>query len=305
MEAHNLYLKGRYFWNQRTREGLEKGIEYFEEAIARDQHFALAYTGLADCHTFLVVYGGSGASEIKPKAEAAARKALSLDETLAEAHVSLGMIRILEFDWPAAEREFKRAVELNPGLAKTHHLYAMVSMVLGRLDEAIEEIQRAVELDPLGITTNQDAGRILYCARRYDEAVEQFNEALEINPQFKLARMFLGLAYVQKEMYEEALEESSPGSAFFGATQAFMGRPEQAHDILEDLKRAKRANFTGQAILYLALNQNEQAIHCLERAYQGRELLLLQMVVAVETLFDPLRSDPKFTDLLRKMQLPG
>ena len=199
VEAYNLYLKGRYFWNKRTKEGLEKGIDYFKEAIARDPDLALAHAGLADAYTVRAVYEGIPISEVRPRAEEAALKALPIDPTLAEAHIALGSVRVLDQDFSAARRDFRRATEVNPGDGRGHHLYAVTLSVAGRLDEAMAEIQLAIELDPLGFTANKDAGWIFYNARQHDRAIEYFRNAREINPDFPTSRRCLGKTYLHMQ----------------------------------------------------------------------------------------------------------
>jgi len=203
-EAYHLYLRGRYFWNRRTHEGYKKAIEYFNQAIEKYPSYALAYSGLADCY----VLGGDARStqEAFSKAKAAASRALEIDDTLAEAHASLALVK-MAYDWDlaAAESEFKRAIELNPNYATAHHWYADCLMLMGRTDQAIASIRRAQELDPLSLIISRDAGRLFYFARRYDEAIEECQKALELDPNFYPLHVTLADAYVQKRDYQQAI----------------------------------------------------------------------------------------------------
>ena len=207
-EAYRSYLEGRYWWNKRTEEGFRKAIESFQQAIDEDPSYAQAYAGLADSYNMLGQYEIVPPSEAFPRAEAAALRALDLDETLAEAHTSLGWARMSQWRWQEAEREFQRAIELNPGYATAHHWYARyLSWSPGRIDEALAEIKRAQELEPLSLIINSALGEALDWAGRYDEAIEQFRKTLELNPNFAPAHQFLSLPLGQKSMHEEAIAE--------------------------------------------------------------------------------------------------
>ncbi|UCD57201.1 MAG: protein kinase, partial [Candidatus Hydrogenedentota bacterium] len=248
LEAYSLYLKGRFFWNKRTEEGLRKAIEYFEKGIEIDPEYALLYAGLADTYSNLPFYSASLSTEVFPLAKQAALKALQLDDALAEAHASLAFIKTLyDWDWEGAEREFRRAIELNPGYATAHHWYAIYLAYQSRFDEAISEVKEAVELDPLSLTINAFVGMMFSQARQYDRAIAALEKTLELDPGFLLAHRFLGLAYLRNSRYEEALEkfemekDVSRGwnldwEHMIGVTYALMGRKGEAQKVLDNLK---------------------------------------------------------------------
>ena len=204
-EAYQLYLKGRFYWNKRTEEAMKKSLEYFQQAIERDPSFALAYSGLADTYDLLgspdAVFGGLPPNETLPQAKAAALKALEIDETLAESHVSLAHEYYYDRDWPAAEHEFKRAIELNPNYPQAHQWYAIFLMSAGRMEQAVAEARRAQELDPLSLPINMSLGWVLCIARQVDQGIEQLRKTLEMDPNFIIAHHRLGLACEQKELY--------------------------------------------------------------------------------------------------------
>ena len=198
-QAYHLYLKGRFHWNKRTEEELRKGMQYFEQAIAVDPDYALAYAGLADSYNILVSYSALAPKEAFPKAKTAAGRALEIDERLGEAHASLAFVRFgFDWDFAEAEREFKRSIELNPGYAAAHLWYAVYLAAMGRFDEAEAEINRAQELDPLSLPIMTNVGWIHHLSRRYDRAIEAYKKALEMEPNFILARRRLGQTYEQK-----------------------------------------------------------------------------------------------------------
>jgi len=207
VEAYQLYLKGRYFWNKRTPEGDQKSIEYFGQAIETDPNYALAFVGLADAYSSLPFVSEAPPKEAFPKAKAAAIRAIEIDDTLAEAHVSLGWARLLDWDWSGAEEELKRSIELNPNYPTAHHRYSRYLVDMGRFHEAIAEAKRAQELDPLSLIISTNVGQSLLYARQYDQAIEAFRKTLEIDPNFWVAHLFLGRAYEQKRMYAEAIAE--------------------------------------------------------------------------------------------------
>jgi TolB-like protein/Flp pilus assembly protein TadD len=316
-EAHQFYLKGRYYWNRRGEEGLKKATEYFEHAIKADPDYALAYAGLADSYALLGFhgYGALPPAEAVPRAKAAAEKALQIDETLAEAHASLAYAKE-EYDWDVAgaEREYKRAIELNPNYATAHQWYALHLAVRGRYAEAIAEIKLAQELDPLSLIINTNVGWVFYFARQYNEAVEQCRKTLELDPNFAAAHWMLGQAYRQKDMYEEAIAEfqkavslSQGGPvqvAVLGHGYAVAGQRSEAQKILNELKElSKRRYFPPYfiALIYVGLDDKNQAFAWLEKAFVERSANLT--VLPAEPMFDPIRSDPRFQDLLRRVGL--
>jgi serine/threonine protein kinase/TolB-like protein/Tfp pilus assembly protein PilF len=317
-DAHEAYLKGRYYWNSRTEEGLKKSLEYFQQAIEKDPGYALAYAGLADAYGLLgdSTYGVMAPKEAYPRAKAAAFRALEMDETLAEAHASLGLEKMMyAWDWTGAEKEFKRAIELNPGYATAHHWYAEYLSAMGRHDEAIAEIKRAQELDPLSLMINAIGGYVFFCARRYDEAIAQCRRTLELNAGFYPARLFLGWAYEQKQLYDEAiseyqkgiaLEEGNPAlAAFLAHAYAAAGRKTEALKIIPQLMEISKRRYVSPydiAQIYTALADNGRALQWLEKAYQERDSELLWL--KVDPGSNRLRSDPRFQDLLRRMNFP-
>jgi serine/threonine-protein kinase len=315
LDAYDLYLKGRYFWNLRTEESLKKSIDYFNQAIEKDPGYALAYAGLADSHVTLQDYSSVSPKVTLPKAKEAAYEALEIDSTLAEAHNSLAQVMFREWDWEGAEREHKRAIELNPNYATAHHWYALVLAYAARFDEAIAEMKRAWELDPLSLIINRNLGLVLYFARRYDKATEQLQKTLEMDPSFSLAHASLGLAYLQKSMYREALMELQKESDIRKGSDAVVetwkgiayvkaGKKSEAQRILDDLlKRAKQVYVSPVlfAILYFALGEKDLGFKLLDLAYNERDSRLLELQVTPE--FDSVRTDPRFVALLKKVGL--
>ncbi len=315
-EAHEAYLRGRYFWSKRTEEGYKKGVGYFEQALEKDPAYALAYTGLADCYYLLATYDFLPPKEAYPRAKGAATKALELDEALAEAHTSLAAVKSeYEWDWLGAEREFKRALELSPNYATGHHWYSDHLGVMGRHEEGIAESKRAQQLDPLSLIINTVVGLRFYQARRYDEAVEQLRKTLEIDPDFAVAHSLLGHTYEQKGQWETAIAEyrkairASGGSSYavpaLGHAYAMAGKRDDALRILTDLNQLRKTAYVSPfaiAVIHIALGEKDQAFEWLERAYQEHApgIVLLK----VEPALDPLRSDPRFQDLLRRMNFP-
>jgi serine/threonine protein kinase/Tfp pilus assembly protein PilF len=315
-EAHDAYLRGRFHWNKRTEEALTEAIAYFKNAIEKDPSYALAYAGLADAYNILGFYAVRPPRETFPKAKAAALKALELDDTLAEARASLGYAKsCYDWDWLASEKVFKQAIELNPGYPIAHQWYGSTLTMMGRHDEAIAEQRRAQELDPLSVVISASVGWLLYYARRFDEAIEQSRKTLEMDPNFALAHLWLGWAYEQTGRYKEASEEAkkavtlSGGSPYYraslGHAYAQSGMKVEAEKILEELNEVPQRMYVSPyflAEIYTGLGENEEAFRWLERAYEERANLLV--FLKVEPKVDPLRSDPRFQDLLRRMNFP-
>jgi len=315
LEAYNLYLKGRHFWNKRTEESLKKSIEYFKEAIKRDPRYALAYAGLADSYITLRDYSSVSPKEVYPKAKKAVRKALEIDGTLAEAHTSLAQLRFREWDWEGAEKESKRAIQLNPGYATAHHWYAFNLMYMARFDEAIEEIKRAQELDPLSLVISRNAALVFYFARDYNRALEELKKTQEMDLSFSLTHTWLAYVYLQKGMYKEALREVQKESdihrllnpqveAAKGRAYARMGKRGEARKILDDLlERAKKAYVPPilLADLHFALGEKDQGFKWLNKGYEERDSTVLE--IKVDPGFDSVRSDPRFITLLKKIGL--
>jgi len=316
-EAYQLYLKGRFYWNKRTEAGLKKGIEYFHQAIDLDPNYALAYAGIADCYSLLGwdLFGALPPREALPIAKAAAKKALETDDSLAEAHNSLAWTKLaFDWDWMGAEREFKRAIELNPGYAVAHHWYAECLAGMGRYAEALAEIRQAQELDPLSLIISSIVGWVLYFDRKDDQAIAEFRKALELDPNFWVAHWTLGRAYEQKAMFVEAIAEiqkaidfsgGSPLSlAALGHTYAVWGMRAEAERVLNELKELPEGYISpyGIAAIHAGLGEKDQAFIWLEKAYEERSGWLIWL--RAEPISDPLRSDPRFQDLLRRVGLP-
>jgi len=315
-DAHEAYLKGRYYWNKRTEADLKKGIEYFQQAIQKDSNYAQAYAGLADSYVVLGARTLMAPSEAYPRAKAAALKALEIDQTLAEAHVSIGAVRNEhEWGWTGAEKEFKRAIELNPGYATAHQWYAEYLSEMGRHNEAIAEIKRAEELDPLAPIIDAVGGYIFLYARRYDEAIAQCRRALELNAGFYPAHFNLGRVYQQEKLYPQAiaeyqqakaLEEANPRlAAELARGYAAAGKRIEALKIISQLTELSKRRYVSPyrvAQAYAALGEFDQAFALLEKAYEEHASELVALKVEPEN--DPLRSDPRFQDLLRRMNFP-
>ena len=316
-EAYEDYLRGRYLWNKRTKEGMNKGIAYFQQAITKDPNYALAYDGVADCYILLPIYGYLAPNEGFPKAKEAALKSLELDDALAEAHTSLARIKAeYEWDWAGAEREFKRAIEINPGYATASQWYGDVLATMGRQEEAIAKYKQALQLDPLSLATNTMLGQALYHARRYDSAIEQLQKTLELDPNFGAAHEYLGLAYLQKSLDKEGLEElekglldspDSPGPLWkLGYAYAMTGRSREALGMLDKLNELSKRQYVppvAQAFVHGALGDKNKAFDWLEKSYADRYIGLGGVDLKLNPNWDPLRSDPRFADLVRRVNL--
>ena len=312
-EAHQLYLKGRFFWNKRTANDLKKSIEYFEQAIAADPNYALAYAGIADAYVWLPGYTAGTPQDCYPKAKAAATKALQLDDTLAEAHTTLALaIWLYDFDASQAIREFQRAIELNPNYAIAHQQYGNNTLsALGRFDDAIVEGKRAVELDPLSLVINTDMGSDYYYARRYDEAIAQLHKTLEMDPGFYIAHLVLGQVLDAKGDRDAAIVECQKARALnddpsvlgvLARAHGLSGRKMEAEKILDHLKKLSQERYVAAysfALVYLGLGDKEEALRWLEQSYQdcaGSDIGYIR----VDPLLDPLRGDPRFEALAEK-----
>jgi TolB-like protein/DNA-binding winged helix-turn-helix (wHTH) protein/Flp pilus assembly protein TadD len=315
-EAYQDYLRGRYFW-QKTGLGLNKGAEYFQQAIAKDPGYALAYDGLADCYIYLAVFGFSSPTESYPRAKEAALKSLEIDGTLAEAHTSLARIKAeYDWDWSGAEREFQRAIELNPSYATAYQWHGGVLATMGRPEEAMANYRRALELDPLSPIINVALGQAFYYTRQYDQAIEQLQKTLELDPNLDVARAFLALAYLQKSMNEDAIAEfekqvvTSHGHVWaladLGYAYATAGRGPEAQRMLDQVNQLSRQKFVpadAMAHIYVGRGEKGKALEWLEKGYERHSLGLAGVDLKVDPLWDPLRSDPRFADLLRRMNL--
>lgn len=318
LAAYDLYLKGRYYWNMRLPDKLKIGIEHFQQAIAMDSDYALAYAGLADSYTILGNFNLLPPSQTYPKAMAAASKAIALDENLAEAHASLGFaIMSYDWDWVEAEKELRLAIVINPNYATARSWLAFLLTMTGRFDEATSIRNKALELDPYSPVINADVGLALYFSRKYDEAIEQFNRTLSIDPTFALAYVPLGGAYVQKRMYKEAIAEYqkfTAGLAFarlrhpiplaaLAQVYAISGRKEDAINMMELLDEL---SSDGQyvppywrGVVALGFGDKKQALFWLENAFEVHDGSMV--FLKVDPVFDAIRSEPRFKSLLKKM----
>jgi len=316
LEAYNLYLKGRYFWNRRSEGGLQRGIEFFQQAIEKDPSYALPYTGIADCYNILGWYGYISPKKAFPKAKEAAEKSLKMDDTLAEAHTSLAAVReFYDWDWLAAEREYKRAIDCNASYASIHHRYAEYLSYMGRHEESIAEIKRAQELDPLSLVINAVVGEVYYYARQYDQAIEASQRTIEMDPSFVVAHFFLAFAYAQKAMYDEAIAEARKAIelsgegipvfvALLGTIYSYSGKRDQAEKVLHQLRELSKQRYVSPfyiALIYLGIGQKNQAFEWLEKAFDEHDHAM--ETLKVDPMLDSIRSDPRFKALLKKMGL--
>lgn len=315
-DAYEAYLVGKSFLDKRNENAIRTAITYLDEAIAKDGSYALPYVAKSEAYFALgtVHLSAMPPTEALAKGEAAALKALELDETLAEAHTALGVVKCYGWDWPTAEREFKRALELNPSYAQAHGWYAVYLAARGRLGEAIARMYRARDLDPLSPHINQSVGWMLHYARQVDESIEQFERALELDPNFLFARLRLASAYSAKGMFNEAIAEYERAialsdrnpSALAGLAHTYgrSGRRREARQILRELLEMREHGYVNPhsiAIAYLGLGEKERGFEWLEKAYQEHSYGLVFLKVGPE--YDPLRLDPRFTDLLRRVGL--
>jgi serine/threonine-protein kinase len=319
-EAYQAYLKGLYYWNKGPAPGYEKSRDFFQQAIDLDPSYALAYSGLALYYSFAAANGLLPPDENWPKAEAAANKALALDETLAESYNPLAAIKLYYYrDWPAAERYFRRGIELDPNFAEIHNHYALCLYLFGRNEEALTEIQRAVELEPLSLRFSLQRARILFFILQYDRAIDQFRKTLELEPNFALAHEGLGDAYEQKGMQREAIAEWAKALTLSGeGEQASILERAYAASGFETavralaqkkLERLKEKTGPGEYVpaieyvtAYTCLGDKEQAFAWLTKAVAERNRFALE--IKVNPIFDRLRSDPRFADLVRRVGFP-
>ena len=314
-EAYEAYLKGRYFFEKRTSEGIYKGLEYFQLAIRKDPRYAEAYAGLAKIYQILGSYEMLPPKESHPKAREAANKALQLDAALSEAYTARGLVAsFYEWDWDAAEQDFQSAFMVNSNDATAHHWYAEHLMNVGQADRAIAELERARELDPLSLPINATLGRAYRDARRYEESINQCRKTLDIDPDFALAHWCLGVSYVAEKQYAEAITEmqranivgESPLYKYgLGYAYAAAGNKTRARAIIEELKQESHTTYMPAyfiAAIYGELAEKDRAFVWLQRAYDERDPQITYLLL--DPFMDPLRSDPRFNDLVRKVGLP-
>ncbi len=314
-EAYQLYLKGNYHWKKYTREDAQKGIDYYNQAIEVDPNYAMAYTGLANS------YGIMALSYLPPreafsKAKIYAAKALEIDETLADAHSSMGAVRVFyDWDWVEAEKELKTALALNPNHFDANIVYPAFLEAMGRFDESRPLTKHALQLEPLSAWTNTQLGIDLYLSRQYDESVSQLEKTISLEPRYSPAYLCLGQAYSQKRMYGRAIEtfqkgitQAGPDShlvAGLGHVYALAGERDKAGQALDELREMSKQAYISPymfAVVYAGLGDKDQTFAWLEKAYQDRFFTLIRL--KVEPLFDPLREDPRFQDLLKRMNFP-
>ena len=303
-EAHSAYLQGRYQLNRRAEGNVRTALGYFQQAIEKDPNYAMGYVGLAEAYYLLFDY---------PKMRAAATKALEMDDTLADAHASLGLVRtVYDWDWPGAEKEFRRAIDLNPGSGSARHYYAHYLMAMGRVDESLAQSKRYQELDPLNPLATEHLAFHYHYARQYDQALGQLQRLIAMAPDLALGHLRLGLTYEQKGGFEEAIKEfqkavslsqGGTGLPELGHGYAASGKKSEALKVLEKLRSQTPRNSYGIALLYAGLRESDQAFAWLERAYDERSNFSF-MTLKVEPRLDPLRSEPRFQDLLRRVGLP-
>jgi tetratricopeptide (TPR) repeat protein len=311
-EAYNLYLKGQYFWNKRTVEGFQEAIGYFRQATDKDPNYARAYAGLAASYALIGTYSGTPATEFASQARAAALRALQLDDNLPEAHAALALIvQNHDYDWQTAGKEFKKAIELNPNYATGHHWYAEHLAWLGRFDDALGESERARQLDPLSLIIAVDSGAILYYSRQYDRSIAQFTTVRELDPGFPRTAMIFA-PYVQKGMFAAAeadIEKHMPGDnpwhwsslAYTYGRAGNQAKAEQALKKLLDLNQRQLVDPMVIVPAYIGMGNNDQAIVWLEKAYAQHSNGLTAL--KVDPAYDPLRDDPRFQNLLRRVGL--
>ena len=314
-DAYQAYLQGRFQWNKRTGEGIKKSIEYYNQAIAADSKYALAYAGLAESYVQGIWHVPFASKEVLPKAEQAARKAIELDDTLAEAHTALANVYELNWNWSATEHELQRAIKLNPRYARAFHVQAFCFLILGRNDEANAAIERARELDPLNLVINTDKANIFFGTNRTDEALQQWKKTLELDPNFELAYHQRAIAYqvlgnepaaianISKAMElngqpPEKIEAYRQTATRYGLKEIYRN---ELKDLLAKETRGEHISFVYLASYYTSLGQKEEAFKYLEKAYGERSAEIV--LVTTSRQFAVLRSDSRFADLLKRIGL--
>jgi eukaryotic-like serine/threonine-protein kinase len=313
-EAYQLYLMGRYRWNRRTEETLRSSADYFQRAIEKDPNYARAWVGLADAHNLLGTYAVLPAMDTFPRARTAATRALELDPTLGEAHASLGWMKSqFEWDWAGTEREYRRAIELNPEYGTAYHWYAWYLATVGRHAEAVQSIRRARDLEPASPVIHSRVGLFLYFARRFDEAVEECRKSLEMDPTFAWGHNSLGSVYMEIDRQADGVAELENGlslsqrgvieMSYLGHAYAVAGRQADARKLLAELKEWSARRYVPPmypAVIYGALGEKDAAFDCLEKAYAERSVPSWYLP---DPRLDPLRPDPRFQEMLRRMGL--
>ena len=314
-EAYQLYLKGRYYWNRRTAELLQKANEYFQQAIEKDPRYGLAYAGLAQSYALFNFYEVTSPRESCPRAKAAAMKALEIEETLAEGHAALGWIKMsCDWDWPGSEREFKRALEINPSDGGARVWYGQYLLTMGRLEESVAERRRALQAEPLSLIINAGLGFNLSQAGHQDEAIEQLRKTVDLDPSFVEAHLFLGWVYERKAMFAEAIAELRQALSLSGGNPRFVGslghayaisgQRKLAEDSLNRLKEQAKERYVTPydlAVVYAGLREADPTFKYLEMASEDRSYWMCWL--RFDPRFDAIHSDPRYQDLLRRMHL--
>jgi tetratricopeptide (TPR) repeat protein len=314
-EAYQLYLTGRYHWNQRTEAAIKKSVEFYSRAIANDSSYPKPYSGIADAYTALGYFSFLAPADCFPRARDAATRALELDPTLAEPHTSLAYVKLYyDWDWPGAEREFRQAIDLDPNYATAHHWYSVYLTAMERFEEASKEIRLAQQLDPTSLVIHTDIGFELYYARSYGEAVKQLQTVLEMNRVFPQAHLWLGRAYQQQGNYKDAVEEFKaaergiPGwvvaIAAAGNVYALSGNADEARVLLRRLGELSKGNYVtpyGVALIWAGLGDRDQAFALLNKAVADRSHWLVWL--KIDPRWDPIRSDSRFDDLVKRVGL--
>jgi DNA-binding winged helix-turn-helix (wHTH) protein/TolB-like protein/Flp pilus assembly protein TadD len=314
-EAHELYLRGRYFWSTRTGDGLRRSIDYLQQATTKDPEYARAYAGLADSYVLLATYGVESPQKAYPASRGAALNALRLDNSLAEAHAALGMIAFYYgWNWSESEHEFQLALALNPNDAGAETWYGLNLVAMGRVEEAMDLVQRAKEIDPLSPEINVALGRLYYSSRQYEKAINVYRKVIELNPNFARAHMRLGMTYMAQRalgdsLYEfEEAKRLAPDDPYvdglLGCAEALSGNTLAAQKLLEGLTLRSSEQYVPAfsiVLVYIGLGERDRALEWLERAYQDRSAYMVY--AKTDPLLDPLRSDPQFISILHRMRL--
>ncbi len=314
-EAHQAYLMGRYYLNQRALDGLQRGLGFLEQAAATDPSYALAHVGIADTYNLLGFYSGLPPNVAYPKAKESALKALALDSSLAEAHATLADIRLhYDFDWKGAEDGFRRAIELNPNYSVAHHWYGVLLAISGRSAESEVELKHALQLDPVSLAVACDMSLHALYARNFDRAIEQGQKCLELDPSYHMGHVWLGRGYLEKGKYPEAIAEFKKATAlqpanllalsFIGNTYARSGQPALARKVIRELAALSRKRYvapTLTAMIYAGLGENDRVFEWADRAVQEHDPLLTRL--KIDPIVDPIRSDPRYPALLRRVGL--
>jgi adenylate cyclase len=316
LEAYNLYLKGRYHWNKLTEEGFNTGMDFFRKAIQKDPDYALAYSGIADCYCRLGWYSYLSPKDSFPEAKEAAEKALKMDNNLAEAYTSLGFVSMCyDRDYPKAEKEFKQAIYLNPGYAWSHSCYSIYLAIVGKHDESITEGKIALQLDPLTPMMLINLGMRYYYARKFQQAIVYIKKAIELDPGFEIAHFYLAWASMQMKKYDEASDEIQNAIKYFGRKNpeilsalgiilTLISQKNQAEKVVNEMFELAKEKYISpfwMTVLFFVLNRKELAFEWLEKSYKVHDCLMI--FLNADPVFDPFKSDPKFQDMLKKMNL--